>query len=259
MGDTIELSALEFDVLWEHLRLGRFPTVLNLNSHGATRAERAELAAKAWDSLAGRGLGRAAEPHPGLANRLRVLAQPEWEVDARIHRPTAEPRISALIATRRAQAVVAVLHTDRLTLRTARADQLAEAALALLPAHRPGTGASITLPAEVLDDAATRAGNNPDTLARALAARGLGRTEARKIADVAAGVTRFAHLGAARTRPPDARRRASHVVSVYDTTTGRYLFTRKPSAGRMWATLVPGPDPVILRQLTELLAELDRP
>lgn len=52
VGDTIELSTLEFDVLWEHLQLGPFPTVLEFDQHGFTRDERAELTAKAWESLA---------------------------------------------------------------------------------------------------------------------------------------------------------------------------------------------------------------
>jgi hypothetical protein len=268
VGDTIELSVLEFDVLWEHLRLGPFPTVLDINPHGATRAERADLSATAWTALEHRGLAqptppesgptaRSLVPHPVLANRLRLLARPEWELDARIDRPTAEPRTTALIATRRTQAVVAQLHPDRLILRTAPADRLAHEALALLPPHPPGAGASITLPATVLDEAAARAGSNPTALIRALESRGVGHPESRKIAEVSAGVTRFAHLGAARTRPPHPRRRAPYVVSVYDTTTGRYLFTRKPSGGRMWVTLIPATDVAILRQLSELLAELD--
>jgi hypothetical protein len=259
VGETIELSALEFDVLWEHFRLGPFPPVLEINSHGATHGERAELTAKAWQSLADRGLARPGQPDPRLAPRLRALARPEWEVDARIHRLPPQPRTSALIATNGRGAVIAVLDAGRLTLRTVPADRLAHHALALLPPQRPGTGASITLPADPLDAAAARAVSNPDPLARALEAQGLGRAEARKIAEVSSGVTGFTQLGAARTRPHEPRRRASHVVSVYDTTTGRYLFTRKPGAGRMWVTLVPGPDPIVLRQLTELLAELNRP
>lgn len=259
MGETIELSVLEFDVLWEHFRLGPFPPVLEINSHGATHGERAELTAKAWESLADRGLAQPGQPDPRLGARLRALARPEWEVDVRIHRQPPEPRTSALIATIRRAAVVAVLDTDRLTLRTVPADRLAHHALALLPPHRPGTGASITLPAGTLDAAGARAVDNPDALGRALESQGLGRAEARKIAEVAGGVIRFTQLGAARTRPDEPRRRAGHVVSVYDTTAGRYLFTRKPGAGRMWVTLILGSDPTILRQLAELLAELNRP
>jgi ESX secretion-associated protein EspG len=259
VGETIELSVLEFDVLWEHFRLGPLPPVLEINSHGATHGERAELTAKAWATLAERDLARPGKPDSRLGPRLGVLARPGWEVDARIHRQPGQPRTSALIATVGRAAVIAVLDADRLTLRTAPADRLAHHAVALLPPHRPGTGASITLPADTLDAAGARAGDNPDALARALESQGLGRAEARKIAEVAGGVTRFTQLGAARTRPHEPRRRAGHVVSVYDTTTGRYLFTRKPGVGRRWVTLIPGPDTAIVRQLAELLAELNRP
>jgi hypothetical protein len=246
-------------VLWENLELGPFPPVLEIDSHGTTMAERAELSAQAWAALADRNLGHPNRIDRRLAARLRLLASPEWELDARIHRPNPGPRTSVLIAANRSAATIVARHADRLSLRTAPAGRIGHEALSLLPPHPPGTGASITLPADTLDSASGRAGNNPDALAQALESRGLGRAEARKIADVARGVTRFVHFGAARTRRPDPRRRASHVVSVYDSTTGRYLFTRKPSGGHLWVTLIPGTAAVILRQLNELLAELNRP
>lgn len=255
MGDTIELSALEFDMLWEHLQLGLFPPILEVTSHGATLEERAELAAKAWTSLAERELGWPTR----LDSRLRLLAKPEWELDARLHFDTRGPRTSALIAANRATAVIAVLYADRLTLRTAPADRIRHQALALLPPHPPGTGASITFPAETLDAAAARAGNSSGTFARALRSLGLGISEARKIASVTGSVVRFGHFGAARTRKLEKRLRAGHVVSVYDSAVGRYLFTRKPSGGTNWVTLVPGTETAIIRQLDELLAELNRP
>jgi hypothetical protein len=257
VGQTIELSALEYDVLWEHLQLGPFPPILEINSHGATFAERARLTAGVWESLAERDLGWPNALDTRLQFRLRLLARPEWELDARLQLSATGPRTSALIAANRSTATVAVLDTGRLTLRTVPADTITQQAVALLPPHPPGTGNSITFPADTLDTAAARAGsNNPDALASALLAQGLGKSEAHKVADVADNVIRFGHFGAARTPRFDKRRRANHVVSVYDTTQARYLFTRKPSGGRHWVTLVPGTDAAITRQLDELLKQL---
>ncbi|HEV2783739.1 MAG TPA: ESX secretion-associated protein EspG [Actinophytocola sp.] len=258
MGQTITLSALEYDVLWEHLQLGPFPPIFELDSHGATLEERAELTAEAWESLADKELGWPTAVDGRVVFRLRMLARPEWEVDARLRRPDGRT-VSALIAANPATtttATIAIRDEDRLTLRTFPAGEMIGAAVSLLPPHPPGTGVSITLPAETLDAAVARSGRDPASLARTLISSGLGKSEAYKIADLAAGTVGFAHFGAARTRTFDRRRRAGHVVSVYDTTAGRYLFTRKPTGAQRWVTLVPGTPSALTRQLDELLAEL---
>ncbi|HET9143228.1 ESX secretion-associated protein EspG [Actinophytocola sp.] len=250
---------LEFDVLWEHLGLGVPPVVLDVASHGATLDERAALAEQVWESLAERGLGWPGQVDDRLRASLRMLVHSEWELDARLQLTTSGPPTRALIVANRADATVAIRHATRVRLQAAPADRIVREALALLPAHPPGTGRSITLPAQALDAAAARAGASPDALANALASQGLGHAEARTIADVAGNVIRFGHFGAARTRRGEQRRRAGHVVSVYDTHQRRYLFTRKPSSGTPWVTLLPGTEAALTRQLNELLAELGRP
>jgi hypothetical protein len=256
VGGTIELSTLEYDILWEHLRLGPFPPILTIDSHGATLDERAKLATKAWDSLAAKDLGWPSQVDARLRRRLCLLARPEWELDARLLLSPDGPRTTALIAARNTDATVAVLHADKLTLRTAPADRITHDAVSLLPPHPPGTGASITVPASLLDTAATQAGSDPTALARALIAGGLGKSEARKIADIAGTVARTAQFGAARTSRFGNRQRAAHAVTVYDTPHGRYLLTRKPAGDRLWITLLPGTNTAITRQLDELFSEL---
>lgn len=135
---------------------------------------------------------------------------------------------------------------------------LVRAAVGLLPPHPAGTGVSITLPADVLDRAGLRAGTDADALQRALVAEGLGREEARKIADVTGEVVRFAHFGAAHTPRHGERRRADHVVSVYDNPLGRYLFSRRPNNGQLWVTLTPGTPAAIIAQVDELVTGLTR-
>lgn len=177
-------------------------------------------------------------------------------LDGRLQLSSTGSMTKLLIAANRGTAAVAIRESRRLSLHTVPVERIVRQAVTLLPAHPPGTGASITVPAQVLDAAAARAGKNSEALARALMSNGLGTAEARKIAEVAGGVIRFGHFGAARTRRFEQRQRADHVVSVYDTHRHRYLFTRKPSGGTAWVTLVPGTDAAVTRQLDELLAGL---
>ncbi|GAB3462238.1 ESX secretion-associated protein EspG [Actinophytocola sediminis] len=253
MGQRTTLSQLEYDVLWEHLRLGPFQPVLTVPSPGVTPDERAELRATAWASLTAKGLGHPDSLDDRLARRLARLARPEWELDARLWLSTQGPRTSALLARAGRSATVAVLGEESLTLWAVNPDQMVAEAVRLLPAHPAGTGGSVSLPATALDRAASAAGADRDRFARALVAQGLGRSEARKVTDVFGDVVRQGQFGAARTRVGGGRRRASYVVSVYDNPGGRYLAMRKKD----WVTLLPGTEQALTRQLAELLAELD--
>lgn len=247
MGEATTLSHLEFDVLWEHLRLGLFPPVLTVASPGVTVGERAALRTEAWASLAARGL-----PDDRLARRLTRLARPEWEIDARLRLSAHAPRTSALAARVGRSVTVAVLDGDALALRATRPDQMVSETVRLLPGHPPGTGASVTLPGDVLDHAAARAGADRERFVRGLVSQGFGRDESRKLGDVLGGVVRHGSFGAARTPAGGGRRRASHVVSVFDTADGRYVAVRRNG----WVTLLPGTEQALIRQLDELLDEL---
>ena len=251
MTGRFTLSLPEYDFLWEHLQLGRRPPILDINSHGRTFDERAEMRAEAWKSLAGKGFGTSGNVHPDLEACLAVLARPEWEVDGRLHLSAGGPRTSVLVGANGTRAAVGVLSVDQFTVWRTAATGLAHAAVAQLPAHPPGVGVSITLPADVLDACAARAGSDPDEMRRALVAAGISKDEARRIVAVTGHVVRFGHLGVACRR--GGRSRADHVVSVYDNPSGRYLFTRRASGGALWVTLAAGGTPAIVRQVGELL------
>lgn len=249
MTGRFTLSWLEYDFLWEHLELGRRPPILDIDSHGRTFDERSELRAVAWKSLASKGFGAPGNLHPDLETCLRVLARPEWEVDGRLHLSTDGPRTSVLIGANGARAAVGVLDADHFSVWRTSATGLSRALVAQLPTHPPGTGVSITLPAETLDTCAARAGSDADALQRALVSAGVGKDEACKIVEVTRQVVRFGHFGAARTPRHGDRLRADHVVSFYDNPLGRYLFTRRA----LWVTLAPGNAAAITRQVQELL------
>ncbi|MGH3858078.1 ESX secretion-associated protein EspG, partial [Actinokineospora sp.] len=185
-----------------HFNLGPRRPILEIQSHGHTFDERAQLRGEAWKSLAAKGLGVPGDFHRDIETSLGVLARPEWEIDARLHLSAEGPRTSALVAASGATAAVGILEPGRLTLARVSPTGLSRAAVGLLPGHRPGTGSSITLPASTLDTCAARAGSDRDALRNALLAAGLGREEARKIVDVVGNVVRF---GAAHTPIGESR------------------------------------------------------
>ncbi|GDY30464.1 ESX secretion-associated protein EspG [Gandjariella thermophila] len=54
------------------------------------------------------------------------------------------------------------------------------------------------------------------------------------------------------------RRRARYVVSFYDTSTGRWQFTRRPSPdGRPWSTLAPADHQRLTHAVAEPMSHLD--
>jgi hypothetical protein len=252
MSKPIVLTPAEYDVLWTHLRLGPQPTVLWTDGRPS-----AHTPDDVWRSLRAKGLAGSHGVDPALADRLTALARPTWSIDARLHLDgRAKPRVSALAAAAGETAVLAARDAGALTLYPVRPGGLATAMVALLPVCRAGSGVSITLPAAHLDAAAARAGDNAPALQRELAADGLDRDAARKIADVLRDVIRTGQFGVAYTPSFAAVRRAGHVITFYDTNNGRYLFVRRPSNGTEWITVVGADKAKIAGQLDELRREL---
>jgi hypothetical protein len=253
------LSWPEYDFLWEHLKLSRRPVVLDIPSTGYTMDERATLRAKAWETLAAKRYGTPRDPHPDLANCLAALANPQWEIDARLHLSQTGPRDSGLAAANGRYATLARLTADSLTVAPIHPESLIREIVALLPDHPAGTGRSITFPADTLDRAAARAGSNPDALRTELRGAGLGNDEATKVAEVLGNVIRYGQFGATRTLlPARTRERAPHVITFYDNPTGRYLFNRKTTNARTWVTLLPATPATITREIGELTTQLAR-
>jgi len=250
------LSWLEYDILWDHLGLGPFPTVLRITGHGHTRQERDTLRAQAWRTLWDKDYGQPGDVDSALEWCLRTLARPEWEIDARLHLSAAGPRTSGLMASRGRYSVVSTLDSEALVLRTSESGHLARDAVTLLPEHPPGPSRSITIPAEDLDAAAGRAGHDASALAGELRRRGLESGQAGDIAGVLGDVRRFGQFGVGRTSSGGTRSRAEHVISFYDTSAARFSFTRKRGGAHEWVTLVGADGYLLARQIDELRARL---
>lgn len=248
--EPITLSALEFDVLWEHLRLGALPLVVKVPSPGKTFEERAEIETRVWAGLEARGLGRPVEVNQDIADMLGVLSRPEREVDVRAY---VGRDVRVLAASAGDGAAVAELSDGSVTLRQVSASGLPSAALAVLPARPAGPGQSVTLRTAEFEAAANGAGGTREGFGQALLAGGLRSDDAAALAEMIKDVTHMGNFGAAARDRLGRRHRADRVVSFFDTDDGRYVQVRRPADdGTLWTTI----SPADLRKLTHHVGEL---
>ncbi|HEX4722656.1 MAG TPA: ESX secretion-associated protein EspG [Pseudonocardiaceae bacterium] len=251
--EPIAISAVEFDVLWEHLRLTEMPLVLRVPSPGRTHAERRELIASAWQSLSRRGLCHRLSVDDRLANLLRLLESPDQEIDGRFG---ATKGVRLLVAAAADEAVFALLTKHGLTLSEIPVTGLAREALAALPHVPAGPGESITVRAADLDAAATRA-PDADAFEVALHQRGLSPRDATTLRRMLGNVRRQGQFGASARTRNGHRRRAPHVIGFFDTEAGRYLQLRQTTAdGVEWSTISPADTRLLTTQLADLLANI---
>lgn len=250
----ITLSALEFDVLWEHLGLGDMPLVVKVPSPGKTHEERALLEARVWSALESRGLGRAVEVDRDIEELLGVLAKPQREVDVRAY---VGRDVRALAASIGETGAVAELSGDQVTLRRTTESSLPSAALAVLPPAPAGPGRSVTLPTADFEEAARAAGRTREGFGAALLDRGLRPDDAEALVEMIKDVAHTGNFGAAARDRLGRRRRAERVVSFFDTEDGRYVQTRRPADdGTMWTTISPADLRKLTHHVTELLDEV---
>jgi hypothetical protein len=252
LREPVTISALEFDVLWEHLRLETMPLVLKVPSPGKTHAERADLERRAWASLDSRGLGRPVSLDPTLEDLLHLLNRPQSEVDGRLWLGRS---VRVLAAAKGQSGVLAVLDNEQLTLRAASSEGLPREALSVLPPCQPGTGHSITLPSADLVAAAERATSTQD-LEQALRGRGLRQDDAHALGEMLADAGNRGQFGTAVRDKWGKRVRPDRVVAFFDNPAGRYVQMRRATAGQEpWSTVSPIDTRRLVHHLEELLAE----
>lgn len=252
--EPIFLSALEFDVLWEHLQLGQMPLVVKVPSLGKTFEERATLEEQAWSDLERRGLGRPVAVHPEIEHLMRLLSRPEREVDARAF---VDRGIRLIVGAVGNQAAVAVLSDDGLSLRRASASGLAAAAVGLLPSRQAGPGQSVSLRSEDFEAAANGAGGTQEGFHAALISRGVRSDDADALTKMINDVSGTGNFGAAVRDRLGRRQRAERVVSFFDTDAGRYVQIRRPSSdGNLWTTISPADTRKLVQHVEQMLGEV---
>ena len=251
--DPLDLSTLEFDVLWEHYHgVAQMPLVLRVPSPGRTDDERRRIVRGVWDGLANRGLGTPVDAHPGLTHLLSLLRKPDREIDGRLW---FDGEVRLLAAATGDEAVLAVLSKGRLTLRPAEATGLPRFALSVLPEAQAGPGQSITLPTADFEAAAKEA-RKQEELAAALRDRGVRAGDAQTLAEMIGDIVNRGQFGSAGRDRWGRRARARRVISFFDTEDGRYLQIRRESEdSEPWTTISPANSRRLLQHLTELHEE----
>jgi hypothetical protein len=252
-GAPIAVSRLEFDVLWESLALGEMPLVLKVESPGRTLTERRKLVEDAWRAMENRGFARSAAEYERLADLVRLLARPDREIDGRLWFGRKVGSIRVLVAASGADAAMATLTAEGLTIREAASSGLAREALSVLPPLPAGTGESVTVPSRQLESAARNAAT-PTEFEAALRESGVRDRDAALLAAMMMRLRRHGQFGAATRDRWGRRTRARRVLSVFDTRAGRYLQTRSIAEldTEPWTTVSPADQRLLISQLDDL-------
>ena len=239
------ISPIALDFLWEALDAGEPPYPLEIQSHGATVDSRAMLRRRIREELvANRLLDNRGRLEPQLEDWLLALANPDLSVDSVFLPDTGAEAVSALAASGRGSAVLAVQLKDGLRLRSIPRDGLVSAIVGMLPPARRGSETSISLPSNELAMAGAR--NAPPT----------GRVsdqETRKaLAKLTAMPNRRGGQIAANSRNEMRGRRRSQVLSWFDNESGRYLTQTKND----WVTIAPADAATLRHRIGEMVASV---
>ncbi|WP_156754523.1 ESX secretion-associated protein EspG [Actinokineospora pegani] len=252
----VTLSALEFDVLWGHLKPGTMPLVVKVPSPGRTHEERSAIEERVWAGLDQRGLGRRVDVHPEVEHLFGVIARPDREIDGRtwVGRP-----LRFLVCATGSDAAVVTLSGDQITLGRTSAANLPFAAVGLLPAHPAGPGQSVTLRTEDFEAAAREGDGTQKGFELALSSRGVRKDDVDALVAMLDDVRGTGNLGAASRDRLGRRHRADRVVSFFDTDAGRYVQVRRPGPdGTAWTTISPADNRRMAHNVEEMLAEVRR-
>lgn len=251
---NVELSATEFEVCWEQLRLGELPIVLDVPSLGRTDEERQQIVADALAGLRERGLIAARGLDPSLAGMLGTLARYGWAIEVWL---LLDHPVRALAACRGEAGALAVLDTDRIRLTSCAPHRLLDEVVRLTGLTL-GPGRSVTVRAENLDAAAQVAGQHMQRLAEDLTRRGERADDAHTLARMCAEHSALGQFGALVRDHLGRQCPGRRVVGVHATPAGWYSQLRRAEHGGTFVTVTPASPAVVLAQLRDLLDETRR-
>ncbi|TCO65008.1 ESX secretion-associated protein EspG [Actinocrispum wychmicini] len=250
----VTISALEFDVLWEHLGLEDMPLAVKVPSPGATHTERKQLVQQAWAELEQRGLGRSVDIHPGISTGLHVLARPDREVDGRTWLGRS---VRFLAASRGEDAVLAILADNYLTMHSIAPTALPSVSIGVLAQVPAGPGQSVSLLSADFETAANQGGGTRRGFEDALRGRGVREDDVVTLAAMINDVQATGNFGAAARDKWGKRHRADRVVAFFDTEEGRYVQLRRASQdGSVWTTIAPTDNRRLVHHVEQLLNEI---
>jgi hypothetical protein len=144
MPEIISLSLATFELLWDHLALGRIPAPFEIRSVGRTGAERASLRGAMWHDLKARGLAHDGRLEPRIVALFEVLGRAEESIaslaimdDGRL--------VRAMAAADRESAALAVQGVRNLHVARIEPAELPVSIVDLLPAARAFPGRAVTV------------------------------------------------------------------------------------------------------------------
>ncbi|AOW95162.1 secretion protein [Rhodococcus sp. WMMA185] len=247
---AVHLSLDEMDYLVDALSLDVLPVVLDVAPRYDLLDARDAALRAAADTLAARDLLPGGQVHPELADRLRVLARPYWEIALRWH---VDGNISRLCVSQgESVSVLAMRADDTFVIQDAGADIIAPVIGALGTATPMNFGV-LNAPTAQLSEAFDQS-EDGKALAAALTGLGAGAADAAALGSAIATCTTYAEIvgivyGNGQYDP------VGGPVTVFDTRAGRIVGTSSVSAhGVAWSSLSPG-TPQRLRQGLESLAD----
>lgn len=245
-------SFTELDVLGEALGIDvrRFP--FTIGHHGATRAERTRLVERVHRELTARGLVRGGDPVPELAEAVTLFARGPVAV-ALVGGAGGVRSVGLAVADERA-GVVAVGRGESVAFRRCRPEAVVRGLVGLLPAMRPGPGASVT----VGEPVAGRREEDFSEFTFTSQVRAAPVPSATGQRAAAEEILRRPRLGAgyftATRRGRDGREAELGAVGYLDTDAGRYaVLSDTDRDGRVVVTYAPADQAVLDRQLTRLV------
>ncbi|SHH07407.1 ESX secretion-associated protein EspG [Streptoalloteichus hindustanus] len=245
------VSATAYQVAWQDLGLPPMPTVLHVAPRGYPEVERQRVLTEAYDEMRAAGLFDGRGYDLDFVAAMAVLARPRRSVDARLWLGA---EVRALAAASTGRAVLAVLVSDHVRVHPVDPANLAVSVVRLLPPRPAGPGRSVSLPADVLEEAAAQAGASVASLRTALCDLGAHPADAHHIARMSADACHGGQFGATVVDGLGRWGRADHVVGFHDTPAGRYLMERHRAVdGRWWITIAPADANRLVGQVERLL------
>ena len=241
----VQLSAVEFSLLWAALGLGETPAVLDLVHVGRTPARRAELVEEASGALAARDLGTVAAPARDVAAMVRSLCNASESLDLRVYGFGAP--LFAYAAAGRGGAAIAARVDDEVRLGAVRASTLAASLLGSLSPVPAATARPANV--RVADYAAACAAGAADGISgftRVLRDAGVRMQEAGTLAHALVTRSGGGQLGAT------GRVRTHSSVNWLDTPDGRYALRRNGE----WITITSADIPRLTSMAEEMLADV---
>ncbi|MCA1655428.1 MAG: ESX secretion-associated protein EspG [Pseudonocardiaceae bacterium] len=252
---TTTLSHLEFDLLWEHLGFTERPYPLDVRSFGHTLDERAELRAQVRSSLRTKGLHDGREVAPDLEEELSVLGRHSFSVDGQL---SVGEHLKVLAAGHGRFGVLAAQTDAEVRVCRVRDALLVPAVCALLPAGKPGPGATARLPSAVFDEAIDEFGRTGYVgLERTLTTGGVTGRDLRTVITLVESGRHGGGQLAANSVDQVGRRVRTPVLNWFDTEAGRYLVHGETTRDRVeWLTVTPADTARVEQRLTALAAAL---